>query len=167
MTMRSPLLPSLLLSLALNVSCWTGPRVGEQIDESVDPEHPCGVPETPGFDGGDGPRFSELMTKVFTPTCATSYCHQKDPPPVAPMTLEPDKAYKALVGAASTQVPGMRRVEPGDPSRSYLLFKLRGVPASGAASGTPVTQMPLNKPALSESTIRQIEAWIKRGAPND
>ncbi len=164
MTMRPLLLTSVLL---LSAGCWPGPRVGEELPPGYDPLHPCGFDEIPGEGNGEGPKFSQLMTQVFTPTCATSYCHQKDPPPVAPMTLEPDKAYKSLVNAPSTQVAGMRRVVPGDPENSYLLFKLRGKPASGATSGTPVTQMPLNKPPLPEATIRQIEAWIKRGAPND
>ncbi len=167
MTMRPSHFPSLLAALLLT-GCWGGPRVGEQLDESslVDPT--CGI-EDPVGDGGtnDGPRFSQLMTQVFTPTCATAYCHQKDPPPVAPMSLDGAKAYTSLVNVASVQVPSMKRVVPGDPTKSYLMLKLRGAASGAGGSGAPVTQMPLNKPPLSPAVIRDIELWIKRGAPND
>jgi hypothetical protein len=143
--------------------------VGEHLDESslVDPT--CGLDPVPAGDGGtnDGPRFSQLMNTVFTPTCATGYCHQKDPPPVAPMSLDGPKAYTSLVNVASVQAPGMKRVAPGDPANSYLMHKLRGTAAGIGGSGAPVTQMPLNKPALSPQVLKDIEAWIKRGAPND
>lgn len=71
-------------------------------------------------------------------------------------------AYDNLVGAASGDVPGMNRVEPGDPENSYMFHKVSGTQGDvGGAGG----QMPLGGPALSDADIMAIEEWILDGAP--
>lgn len=143
------------MALALS-GCWPGPEVGEELEElSPAPDVEGEVPDL---------TFAELQTTLFTPKCGNTYCHKGIPPPTAPMSMEPAVAYESLVGKPSTQVPRMMRVVPGDPAQSYLLLKLKGM--AGSVGGT-LSRMPLNKPALSAAQIAQVEAWIKRGAPND
>lgn len=60
-----------------------------------------------------------------------------------------------LIGVSSSQSPGMKRVDPGNASNSYLIKKLEGV---SMAAGT--ARMPYNLPALSTTQINQIKAWI-------
>ncbi len=142
---------TLLLMSCLLFACWTGPEVGEEQVQMLSP------------DGGRLMTFQELMTEVLVPTCAGSFCHKPDPPPAAPMSLEPAVAYRELVNAPSDQRPGMMRIAPNDPANSWVLVKLKADLAT--AAGT--TRMPLNKPELSPALVEQLENWINRGAPND
>jgi hypothetical protein len=146
--------------VALTAGCFQGPRLGPLIEEGEE------VELDGGNDGGieEDMTFLELQAEVFVPTCAGSQCHRGNPPPLAPMSLENGNVYNSLVGKASVQQSSLKRVEPGNPSASYLMHKLKGT--AGSVGGTS-TRMPLNKPALSAETIRQIERWISRGAPND
>lgn len=146
-------LPLMLVFCACGV--WPGPKVGARI---VLPAKDAGSFAT---DGGGVP-FSKILQDVIVPTCAQTYCHEANPP-AAPMTLDAEQAWDSLVGTPSSQEPSLLRVKPGDPDNSYLLIKLRAVSISEFAT----TQMPLNKPALDEATVKDIEAWIARGAPND
>ena len=40
------------------------------------------------------------------------------------MSLEPDKAYAEIFGIEASQKPTMKRVDSGDPSKSWLVIKL-------------------------------------------
>ena len=62
-----------------------------------------------------------------------------------------------LVNVASVEVPGLRRVRPGDPDLSYLVQKIEGRAAVGG-------RMPLNSPPLPQATIDVIKQWIREGA---
>jgi hypothetical protein len=139
------------LTLLLLAACWRGPEVGEEQMQMLSP------------DGGRIMTFHEIETEVFETSCATSFCHKPDPPPAAPMTLEPGKAYVEIVSVPASQKPMLKRIAPGDPASSYIIIKMRAVTAQ--AHGT--TRMPLNKPEVSEDLIQQVEAWVARGAPND
>lgn len=152
-------LTALFSATLLSTGCWPGPEIGPRI------EAPIVSTDGGGFssDGGVGMKFQKLLGEVLEPTCAASFCHTGNPPPVAPMTLEPSEAYAQLVNMPSSQEPGLMRVKPGDPANSYLLIKLRAL--SSNTYGT--TQMPLNLTPLDEETLQAIEAWIARGAPND
>jgi hypothetical protein len=144
--------------VCLASGCWPGPLVGERIELPI-------VSNDGGYqsDGGVGVRFQQVLNEVLVPTCADSFCHQGNPPSVAPMSLEPEVAYAQLVNAPSSQEPSLMRVKPGDPTNSYVLVKLRA--HTSITYGT--TQMPLNKPPLDDKMIDAIESWIARGAPND
>lgn len=149
-----------LAVLSLVGGCLTGPEVGDRIEQPlIEDDQPDA-----GADADAGVTFRQLQLRVFTPSCTFSQCHAGAPPPQAPMSLEPSKAYASLVGRPSTEVSSLQRVNPGQPSASYLLFKLRG--QAGTVGGVP-TRMPLNKPPLSPQDLTDIEAWIARGAPND
>ena len=69
-------------------------------------------------------------------------------------------AAGALIGVASTEVPTLMRVAPGDPDASYLLQKLeRAMPAVGV-------RMPPDQP-LAPNKIEAIRQWIAAGAQDN
>ena len=124
-----------------------------------------------GCSGGDGSgllgppppplaaTFSSIQANVFTPTCATAGCHSGAGAPQG-LNLEEAVSYGLLVNRASGEVPALLRVAPADPDNSYLIQKLEGTAAVGA-------RMPLNAPALSQSTIGFVRQWIVDGAVDD
>ena len=128
----------------------------------------CAPPEVgPAIDTGplgSETTFSSLSQRIFTPRCAVSSCHAGSPPPSAPMSLEPGKAYASLVGAPSKELPSMQLVAPGRPDQSYLIHKLRET--AGNVGGL-ATRMPLGKEPLTEAELADIESWIAGGAKND
>jgi hypothetical protein len=110
---------------------------------------------------GEGPTvplsadFASIQANIFTPIC--SVCHIGGGAPEG-LRLDAANSYNLLVGVASTEVPTLMRVAPGDPDNSYIIQKLEGHAAVGA-------QMPLGGPFLSTDTIAFIRQWITNGAP--
>ena len=88
-------------------------------------------------------------------------CHGNDQPG-AGLVLTADLAHRNLVGVASTQATNLKRVEPGLPDQSYLVFKLAGRQGEVGGSGE---QMP--KTQLSDEEITLIQDWIVKGAKNE
>jgi hypothetical protein len=116
--------------------------------------------------GGDGesgepipPMLSAIQAQIFTPNCASfSSCHGGGSPQQGMSLVAP--AAGAVIGVASSEVPALMRVAPGDPDASYLLQKLeRTMPAMGV-------RMPPDQP-LAANKIRAIRMWIAAGAPDD
>jgi hypothetical protein len=99
--------------------------------------------------------FAAIQADIFTPIC--SVCHAGGGAPEG-LRLDAADSYDLLVGVASTEVPSLLRVKPGDPANSYIIQKLQGHAAVGA-------QMPLGGPYLSQDTIAFIQQWITNGAP--
>lgn len=133
-----------LLALALAACAGNG----EGLDENGRP---------PSSGDPDGPLtadFASIQAHVFTPICTA--CHVGA---TAPQGLRLDEAnsYALLVGVASTEVPALQRVNPGDPDDSYLIQKLEGTAAVGE-------QMPRGGPPLPQETIDVIRQWIIDGA---
>lgn len=120
-------------------------------------------------DGGDGsglpdagplePRFSSIQANVLTPNCAVTGCHFGANAPQG-LRLDPASSYGLLVGVPSREEPGVLRIAPGDPDNSYLVRKVEGRASTGA-------RMPLNAPALPQSTIAVIRQWVSDGAIDD
>jgi hypothetical protein len=98
--------------------------------------------------------FNSIQDHVFTPIC--SVCHAGGSAPQG-LRLDAVNSYALLVGVASTEVPAIERVRPGDPDNSYLIQKLEGHAAVGA-------RMPFGGPPLSPDTIAAIRLWIADGA---
>ena len=73
------------------------------------------------------------------------------------LRLDDGFSFDNLVGVASSQVPELNRVEPGDPDNSYLVQKLEGTAAQGV-------QMPFGGPPLDQALIDDIRQWIADGA---
>jgi hypothetical protein len=122
---------------------------GEELDQN-------GRPATPGSAGtGLTADFNSIQDNVFTPVC--TQCHAGATAPRG-LRLDAGNSYALLVGVASSQVPSVQRVQPGNPAASYLIQKLLGTAAVGQ-------RMPLGGPFLSQSTIDVISEWIRNGAP--
>ncbi|NIS90113.1 MAG: hypothetical protein GTN98_08535 [Woeseiaceae bacterium] len=130
----------------------------DQFNRNAPPPAPPPPPPPPPPPAGFGPNFSEIQASVFTPDCATSGCHSGGSPS-AGLNLEAANSYAQLVGIASTQDPGVQRVNPGNPNQSYLITKLEG---PGAAGG----QMPPSGP-MAQADIDVIRQWITDGAIDD
>ena len=130
----------------------------------------CGAGNGAGLDGngrpvGEGgadppplaPTFSSIQANVFTPEC--TICHAGANAPLG-LRLDEVNSFGMLVGIPSFQVSGLLRVDPDDPDQSYLIQKLEGTAGIGG-------QMPLNAPALPQSTIAFVRQWITEGATLD
>ena len=91
------------------------------------------------------PTFQSIQDHVFTPICAQ--CHVGAAAPLG-FRLDAAASYAMLINTPSVEVPGLRRISPGDPNNSYLIQKIEGHASVGA-------QMPLGGPALSADTDRE------------
>lgn len=103
--------------------------------------------------------FTEIQTQIFNSSCALSGCHSGGTP-AAGMNLDAP-AYSRIVGVASSEVPSLQRINPGNAADSYMIRKLEGGP------GIVGARMPLGGPFLPQATIDRIRAWIDSGAPNN
>lgn len=101
--------------------------------------------------------FSADIAPVLNDHCAI--CHVTGTEP-GHMALYAEAAYKFLVGVQSEESP-LKRVEPGDPDKSYLLHKINGTQVSVGGKGQ---QMPASNPPLSEAMRLKIRQWIVEGA---
>jgi len=100
--------------------------------------------------------FQAIQDNVFTPVCIV--CHAGAAAPLG-LKLDNDNSFAFLVGIASSEEPGLQRVNPGDPDNSYLIQKLEGTATVGG-------QMPLGRSALPQTTIDLVRQWIAEGAQN-
>jgi mono/diheme cytochrome c family protein len=122
----------------------TGPVDGDagtepDVDADVDPGPPAFT-------------TAEAQT-LFDSRCAP--CHVGGQS--AGMSLANDFTV-ATVGVASTELPSMNRIEPGDREKSYLFHKIRGTHLQVGGSGA---RMPLSGPPyLSDEEIERIGKYI-------
>ena len=135
-----------VLWLAISATLLGCSGSGEGLDENGRPLDSGPLPLTP--------TFASIQQNVFTPVCTR--CHAGAAAPTG-LRLDEASSYAMLVNVASVEVPGLRRVRPGDPDLSYLIQKLEGRAAVGA-------RMPLNSPPLPQATIDVIKQWIRDGA---
>lgn len=145
------LLPPVLLAAGALAACGGGSGSGNG--------GPPDSPDPPDPPASFGPDFSAIQDEVFTPTCAVSGCHTGAGAPQG-LRLDEANSYGLLVDVASTEVPSILRVAPGDPDNSYLIQKLEGTASVGE-------RMPLGGPALAQATIDVIRQWILDGAVDD
>ena len=135
----------LLSCLALIVAgCSAGN--GEGLDENGQP-----IPIVPPAASD----FQEIQDTVFTPIC--TQCHIGANAPQG-LRLDAANSYAMLVNVASSEVPNLLRVNPGNPDQSYLVQKIQGNAAVGG-------RMPLGQAALPQDRIDLIRQWIAAGAP--
>ena len=136
-----------LTTVVVSCAFWTGcAGSGDGLDENGRPA------------GGEPPplvaEFQSIQDNVFTPICTT--CHAGGGAPVG-LRLDEGASYAMLVNAPSVEVPGLLRVDPGNPDDSYLIQKIEGHAAVG-------DQMPLGGPPLPSDTIAIMRQWITDGA---
>jgi Copper type II ascorbate-dependent monooxygenase, C-terminal domain len=123
-------------------------------------------------DGGGSPggapqtaTFERIQNEVFNVSCSADSCHSSVGQ-AGGLILEEGYSWDALSDQDpanhAARVHGMKRVWPGDPSRSFLIAKLTNNLAAG--EGFP---MPYNATPLDEATIEVLKAWIEAGAPAD
>ena len=135
-----------VLWLAISATLLGCAGDGEGLDENGRPEDSGPLPLVP--------TFASIQQNVFTPICAR--CHAGAAAPTG-LRLDEGFSYAMIVNVASVEVPGLRRVRPGDPDLSYLVQKIEGRAAVGQ-------RMPLNSPPLPQATIDVIKQWIRDGA---
>jgi hypothetical protein len=100
---------------------------------------------------------------ILTAQCATAGCHA-GVRPAQDLDLRAGQAHGSLVNVTSGECPLFKRVLPGKPAQSYLVFKLAG-PPQPCFSGN---QMPSGGAApLSPAEQNLIATWITQGAPNN
>ncbi|MBX7197191.1 MAG: hypothetical protein K1X94_34395, partial [Sandaracinaceae bacterium] len=123
----------------------------------------------PGPTSTTAPGFVQLYDRYFQPTCTASACHDGERGIAGLTFADPRTAYTQLVGAAvvngAANTDGLLRVDPGDPTNSFLLWKLNHsnteLGEQGYGAAMPLAADALAGPALVEA----IRSWIEAGAP--
>lgn len=97
--------------------------------------------------------FTDDVQSLFTKKCVA--CHN-DRSPGSGLSVQKGSSIANLVGIASTEVPAMPRVTPGDSANSYLAHKLLDTHLDVGGSGK---KMPLSG-RLKDEEIAAIISWI-------
>lgn len=111
------------------------------------------------------PDLASITATIFTPSCATSGCHDAKG---RSATLDLSKADigSVLVGVETATcdddptVGAQYRVVPGAPDASILFQKISGHTKCGA-------RMPIDAPPLSDAQIECVRGWIDSLVPRD
>jgi hypothetical protein len=110
--------------------------------------------------------WSAIQAQVIGPTCGGCHGIQAGLTGLGGCNT----GHASLFGVASTELPSMARVEPGDPANSWLMHKLDGTQGwfnPMCQGGFCGSQMPLGGPPLVPEVRDAIRAWISQGAVND
>jgi hypothetical protein len=119
----------------------------------------CGGGSDPVMNQGGGVTLVQVQSQVLTPHCALSGCHVGGAGAPFGLDMSSVSASSAsLIGVASSEIPGMFRVDAGDAASSYMYWKLSGNPN---ILGDP---MPASGGPLSASDLALIASWIDGGA---
>jgi hypothetical protein len=106
--------------------------------------------------------LSEQIQLTFSSDCAVAGCHVPGNPPLG-LVLAPGFAYNYLVNVRSRELPGELRVNPGNPTFSFLYQKLsENPPPVGYQMPAPATGS-----VLAQAEIDRVRRWILQGAPNN
>ena len=89
--------------------------------------------------------------RLMVQRCAQ--CHGEGRP-AAGLSLERVHFPQSMVGVASAQVDTLSLVEPGEPDRSYLVWKLED------RDGAVGSRMPIGPKPLPEAQIELVKGWI-------
>ena len=108
---------------------------------------------------GGSVSFSAAVQPIFTSHCANQGCHVGAGAKQG-LNLASGKAYANLVGVAASECTNRKRVQPSDPSASYLIDKLLG---TNLCSGSRMPKLA----ALPAADIGTIATWICSGAANN
>lgn len=129
--------------------------------------------------------FATDVMKILRGSCGLSASCHGDPsstlpgqPFLGPANSAPSPSaadltgiLAGLIGKAATKDPSMPIVTAGNPSKSFLMYKLDGVLTCAAltcaADASCGLTMPSGSPALPASELDVIRRWIKQGAKNN
>jgi hypothetical protein len=106
-----------------------------------------------------GPTLADVQSAVFTPRCGVPGCHGP-PAPEQGMELSSGRTYVSTVGVDATELPGFKRVAPGNAADSYLYMKIAGDPRIVG------DRMPFGG-TLTAAEIDVVRAWIAAGAKDN
>lgn len=110
-------------------------------------------------DGTNDETWGAVFSEIIAPNCNNGYCHGGGAAGFS--VTDAASTYASLVEVPAMGMAcgptGAVRVVPGDPDASLLIQKLEGTQACGAA-------MPKDLPALAQSEIDRVRAWILDGA---
>ena len=146
-----------LATLALLASACGGGGSGSSTG-GVPSTDPTPGPACEQFDG----TFAAIQKVVFeNKGCTQDVCHGSGRS--GGLDLRAGSAYANLLEVPSTSSPNPR-IQPGEPSESFLFQKLEAAtrPGSVTIAGSP---MPSGLPPLSENELEAIRLWIEAGAP--
>jgi hypothetical protein len=101
--------------------------------------------------------ITDIQNKIFTPRCAQSGCHV-GPSPQNGLDLSLGHAQANLINVPATWDANFLRVEPNDPTNSYLYMKLVNDPRIMGQ------QMPKNSTPLNGEELGAIFDWIAQGS---
>lgn len=110
--------------------------------------------------------FATHVQPLLNASCGTSGCHG-GASPTHGMFLVTDSAYKYTVNVASVELPAMDRIEPSNPSQSYLMHKLDNTHGSLACPVSCGARMPQGSAQLPLQTRNMLRRWISSGALNN
>jgi mono/diheme cytochrome c family protein len=93
----------------------------------------------------------EQVKHIFKKSCIC--CHGGSNPEQE-LNLEPAQMNAYAVNVSSMEKMDHKIIDTSEPSRSYLLMKIKGDPAIAGK------RMPLKKPPLGDEQVKAIEEWI-------
>lgn len=120
----------------------------------------CETPST--SDGSVAPctpgtaTLDELFVRQFGPRCLA--CHGTGSGEAGLVFTNARSFYLATVNVPSTTDRSLKRINPGHPETSHLVYRI-------SASASLPQRMPLNGPSLDTAAIDAIAGWICAGAP--
>jgi hypothetical protein len=142
----------------LAAACGGGGGGGSSTGGGVPVVDPTPGPSCEQFDS----TFAAIQKLVFeNKGCTQDVCHGSARS--GGLDLRPGAAYANLLEAPS-QRSANPRIQPGEPSESFLYQKLSAatLPGSFTVGGSP---MPSGLAPLSENELQAIRLWIEAGAP--
>jgi hypothetical protein len=117
----------------------------------------CSRVEVPQIDEGVDVSYAQHLEPLVIARCLS--CHTEDEPE-AQLVLEVGSGYGHMVGRASTQVPELTLVEPGDAENSYLWRKL----IHDVEIGRGMPRTVLGSVMLPDGELALYRRWIEDGA---
>lgn len=128
-------------------------------------------PGPPGPTSTTAPGFLQIHERLLVPSCSASACHDGERGIAGLSFSDPRRAYEQLVGVAPTNGParadGLLRVAAGDPSGSFLVWKINRSTAELNERGYGAAMPIGGAHAPGAMTVEAVRAWIEAGAPWD
>lgn len=103
--------------------------------------------------------LQQVQSAVFTQSCALSDCHRGASAPFG-LDFTAGQTLGNVVGVASAERPDFDRVEPRNPTDSYVYMKVAGDLRIG---GDPMPPQNL-APPLTAQQLELLRQWIEQGA---